>query len=120
MKDLSILVFTIEYSEDWQTYSENWMNCKFSDQRFITVKEGSTVGDLCKIFEDNNHPVVYMMKPYISFTAEDIIKTSKPTVFYDGKVKPEDMNRVLDGTEVYHLIRSNRDGSNIKDFLYLK
>lgn len=117
MKDLSILVFTIEYSDDWQTYSENWMNCKFSDQRFITVKEGSTVGDLCKMFEDNNHPVAYMMKPYISFTAEGILRT-EPTKFYDGKIKPVDKSKILDGTEVFHLIKSNTDHSNIEDFIY--
>lgn len=119
-ENISILVFTIKYSDDCDEYSANWMNCEFVDQRFFEVPKGTTVADLCSVFIDHEHPEAYMMRPYISFTAEGIIKTSKPTIFYDGKVKPEDMNRVLDGTEVYHLIRSNQDGSNIKDFLYLK
>ena len=117
---LSILVFTIEYSDDSEQYSENWINCKFSDQNFIKVLEGSTVGDLCEIFKSPDNPKVFALKPYVTYTAVGIIDNIKPTEFIDGMVKPEDPNKVLDGTEVYNIIKSNLDGSNINDFIYLK
>lgn len=118
MDNLSILVFIIEYSDNWETYSANWMNCKFSDQLVVEIPEGSTVGDLCKKFESKDQ-TAYMMDPYISFTAEGKLKTAKPTKFYDGMVKPVDKNKVLNGTEAFHLIKSNQNGSNIENFLYI-
>lgn len=120
MKALSMLMFLVEYSDNSDDYASNWMNCKFSNQLFLELPNGSTVGDLCNLFKDEDHPNIYALDPYISFTAEGKIKTRKPTEFYDGMVKPVDENRILDGTEVYHIVKSNKDGSNIKDFLYLK
>lgn len=119
-KKLSILIFTIKYSDNSEDYSANYVNCDFTDQRFYEVPEGTTVGQLCNMFKDANHPEVFMLTPFISFTARGILKTAKVTEFYNDMVKPVDKSKVLDGSEVFHMVKSNKDGSNIDNFLYLR